>query len=935
MENYLDITKSVIISSPAGSGKTEKLARRYISLLLGGSEIEKILAITFTEKAAAEMKERILNILEKENPDLFQKIRQKMPLVRISTIHSFCLKLLKRFSLDLGLDPSIDVLDEFSASILWSESVYECLMEEKNNPDLFYEMTRERGIRGWDSLYRTLLGLYRMRPHPELIVKENHPLEGDEEKRVLDLYSRCLQRYTEKKYKRQLVDFDDLELLAYEALVKNPEWQNILYSFDEHTDHILVDEFQDTSSLQWKIIDKLTEEWRSGMGAKRESGKTPTIFLVGDEKQSIYLFRGANVSIFQEAKERFSEWLGKEYHFEEIRENYRSLPAIIQFTNSLFEKLMPPIYRERWRTKYAPFDATREGNGCVELILIEDTGTTKSNREREASMLAQRIQSLVNRYEIFDGDTKRPCLYSDMAILLRRRTYLSTFEDVLRRYGIPFIVVKGIGFYNTPEVALLRELLSFITDPMDNYSLFCLLRSPLFRIDYGTLLSMITKDDRPLLEKIKTAKNKKLKSALEVVSGWTEKSRYTPLAILLEDALTETAGWQFYWEKQRHANIKKFIRLIEVYESQGFSSLEIREKLIRSRQDDEEKANVNTEGMNAVRIMTVHGAKGLEFPMVFLPSLDERNIPRSRSFVIDEEDGRICMACEEDFDRRKKSELFLRRKEKEFEEEKRLFYVAVTRAQDFLCMLGALKEGGKAKGRLGYITNSLTLPSPVLRIMTESELSDFYSKISLSLSRDPFSSEPFMSEPIFTESLSHQPELTWRDVTEDLDIRVKHGEHWVMLGKVFHRLFEEISKGLIGFDDVDRRAFILLEAEIHDKKEIERMTEIIRGDFDKLSTSGYLKDTVSPIRDSYSELPFILQKGKTVFRGRIDRIIIKNSTAHIYDYKTFPVKEKELPELIDKYRFQMDIYREAVEKILSLKAKSYLLFTHMPLLVEM
>ena len=260
MENYLDITKSVIISSPAGSGKTEKLARRYISLLIGGSEIEKILAVTFTEKAAAEMKDRILTILEKENPDLFLAIREKMPLMRISTIHAFCLKLLKRFSIELGLDPSLDVMDEFAASLLWSESVYECLMDEKNEPALFYEMIRDRGIRGWDSLYRILDELNKRRPHPELLLKEKHPVAGEEEKRILELYSKCLQRYKDKKLQRHLIDFDDLELLTYEALIKNPEWQNILYSFDEHTDHILVDEFQDTSSLQWKIIDKLTEE---------------------------------------------------------------------------------------------------------------------------------------------------------------------------------------------------------------------------------------------------------------------------------------------------------------------------------------------------------------------------------------------------------------------------------------------------------------------------------------------------------------------------------------------------------------------------------------------------------------------------------------------------------------------------------------------------
>src|SRR4030042_3450111 len=387
MEKYLDITKSVIISSPAGSGKTEKLARRYISLLLGGSEIEKILAITFTEKAAAEMKERILKILEKENFDNFIKVREKMPLMRISTIHAFCLKIRKRFSIELGLDPSLEVMDEFNASILWSESVYESLMDEKDSPDLFFDFIKNKGLKGWDSLSRILDELHSKRPYPDLILKNANPVVGEEEKEILELYSRCLNRYTNKKLERHLIDFADLEILTFEALIKNPEWQNILYSFDEHTDHILVDEFQDTSTLQWKIIDKLTEEWRSGIGSKRDSGKLPTIFLVGDEKQSIYLFRGANVSVFQKARDEFSEWFGKEYYFEEIRENYRSLPEIINFTNSIFTRLMPPSTHKHWCTRYTPFDATRSGDGHVELILIEDGENIKTRREREASSL--------------------------------------------------------------------------------------------------------------------------------------------------------------------------------------------------------------------------------------------------------------------------------------------------------------------------------------------------------------------------------------------------------------------------------------------------------------------------------------------------------------------------------------------------------------------
>src|SRR3989339_1436452 len=632
MDNYLDTGKSVIISSPAGSGKTEKLARRYISLLLDGSEIEKILCITFTEKAAAEMKERIFNILERENPELFSKIKEKIPLMRISTIHAFCLKLLKRFSIELGVDPSLDVMDEFEASLLWSEAVYECVMEEKDKPALFFDMMKDRGIKGWDKVFSILNTLYGKRPVSELLLKREYSVENWEEKRILELYSKCLEQYKNKKFEKHLLDFDDLEIMTYEALASHPEWQNILYSFDEHTDHILVDEFQDTNSIQWQIIDKLTEEWRSGLGSKRSKGKTPTIFLVGDDKQSIYLFRGANAGVFEEAKNRLSEWLGNEYHFEEAKENFRSLPAIINFANALFEKLMPPLLPytqhnppsppfskggmggfsgETWRTRYAHFEATRKGEGRVELALAEAGDNTKKSRIKEASVLAKRIKSLAGIYEIFDGDKKRPCAFGDMAVLLRKRTHLTLFESALRKEHIPFIVVKGIGFYDEPEVALLRELLSFIIDPHDDYSLFCVLRSPLFGIDYETLLNLITENNRPLINKLQA--EPEFSGIFRMLHSWIEKAKNTPLAIILEEALTETEGWKHYREKQRQANIKKFIKLIESYESAGFSGLEIREKLIKARDGDEPKANINTEGMNAVKIMTIHAAKGLQF----------------------------------------------------------------------------------------------------------------------------------------------------------------------------------------------------------------------------------------------------------------------------------------------------------------------------------
>jgi ATP-dependent helicase/nuclease subunit A len=720
-------------------------------------------------------------------------------------------------------------------------------------------------------------------------------------------------------------------MLAYEALIKNPQWQNILYSFDEHTDHILVDEFQDTSSLQWRIIDKLTEEWRSGMGAKRDRGKVPTIFLVGDDKQSIYLFRGANVSLFHEARRKLSEWLGEEFHFEAVKQNYRSLPEIIDFVNSLFARLMPSDLIERWRTAYIPFEAVREGTGQVELILLEGGESTRKNRKHEASVLARRICSLNMDQEIWDGELRRTCRYGDMAILLRKRTHLALYEEALRHHGIPFIAVKGIGFYDEPEVAILRELLFFLIDPYDDHSLFCLLRSPLFGIGYGTFTRLMAKDDTPLYTKLGSVRNERVSAAYHTISDWLERSKSTPFAVILEDTLSETGAWTYFGERQRHANVKKFIALIEEYESQGLSGLEIREKLIQSKTREESKAHINTEGMNAVQIMTIHAAKGLQFPIVFLPALDEDDIPKSSPIVIDEDQERISLSYEDDALRRREMHDFRRRKEKELEEEKRLFYVAATRARDFLCMLAAPKKGKDHAGRLKYITDNLGHLT-TLKIVEESDIHAVCRP-----SHAPAEAIPM--ERVFghqhTDPLVYTPFRSWRDVTEDMDIRVKHGDDWILLGKVFHILFDELSKSITPYESLMNRAVFLLKNEILREKDISRLSAVIREDFSKLEKSGYLKEIILPREDTFSELPFIYEKEHTVFRGRIDRLMIRDSSAYIYDYKTFPVSDKELPELVDHYRFQMDIYKAAAEKLFSKKTKGYLLFTHLPLLIEM
>lgn len=938
MDEFLDTKKSVIITAPAGSGKTEKLARRYIRLLEDGAELEKILAITFTEKAAAEMKDRVLNLLLRESPDIFARIKEKIPLMRITTIHAFCRKLLTRFALELGLDPSLDVLDTFGASRVWSESVYDTLRAEKDAPALFFDYLKRKGVKGWGILYGMLEAIHEKRPYSEFLLEESDENRGAEEASLLELYRRCLDTYRKKKQEAGVIDFNDMEIMAYKAISSNPEWLNILYAFDEHTDHILVDEFQDTSSIQWKIIDKLTEEWRSGLGTKRAAGKTPTVFLVGDEKQSIYMFRGANVSIFRQVRNKFKEWLGEEAVCLEARQNYRSLPAIVRFANALFSHAMKGSSTHTWETGYSSFEHVREGTGKVELLILDFEKDSRATRQKEALFISGRILSMRENLPVPSNPAGTKCRFGDIAVLIRNRTHLAAFENAFREHYIPYVVIGGIGFYDEPEVAVLKEFVSFLADPLDDFSLFSVLRSPLFGLSEQLLSDFLLEGETSLFVKLRHSGAARIANAIPLLDSCIAASRSMPLAVVLERFLTETRGWKIFWEAQRHANIKKFIGIIEEYESRALSLYEIKENLIRSKKAAESKANVNTDNLDAVKIMTVHGAKGLQFPVVFLPSLDDSHSFRTGPVLLDETHNSLTFICEEDPVKRKKNDLFLLRKAKEGEEDKRLFYVAVTRAMDHLVMSGVVKDNGeevKIKGKLALIEEAFpgsvsegTPPSGMFDVMHEKGLSSPVSPEGVIFSHDP----NFFREPLYVEPIGQPPGVReWINVTEeDPVVLTKHGQDWVIMGSLFHRLFEEISRGITKDKDIGARIDALIGSELSLIQKAERYRKVIQDVLSRLSDSRIMDEIILPRNNSYAEMPFVFSKGNKVYKGRIDRIIIRENIVHLYDYKTYPVKEEDKDELKEKYRIQMDIYAEACRELFSLPVKRALLFTYEP-----
>ncbi len=1033
MDNYRNTEKSIMISAPAGSGKTQKLAGRYIALLQSGVDIERILAVTFTDKAAAEMKQRILAILKEEDPVLYGNLLERMPLMRVTTIHSFCGTLLRRFSFEAGINPDYIIEDAVDSSMAWEEALYEVLMEAgkgKGGHELFYETLAEKGFRGLDFLrgnvaylygktpfslkaspfshsagesdsllgelrswpgahelledYDAILGVDgpakifaaekyfltekkepRKRPVPLLknlvdyrgwaekmhILWKERKVEHHKKQteRIGEIFKRCMQAYQDRKKRRGILDFSDLEYRAHQMLTEDPEWGNILYAFDEKTDHILVDEFQDTNYFQWGIINKLTEEWRSGMGAKREEGGRPTVFFVGDEKQSIYYFRGADVEIFGNAKEKLRDWLGEEFCYEEVRDNYRSLPVIIEFTNQVFSAIMQTGQNPfPWKTAYTTFTARRPGDperGNVEIILLAtEDELTLDAKEKEAEALARRINGLVGNYQVRDKSSRmqRPAGYMDIAILLRKRTHLKIYEKALRKRNIPFVAVKGIGFYQEPEVAMLRALVFFLSDPADDYSLYVLLKSPFFQMREDRILEVLEREGDSLYAKLlhclldgdgPGSGTDGLKRPAQLLREWLSLEPRLLLAELIEHTLVKTGAWKGLHEAQTRANVKKFIRIIEDLEAEGKSLIKIRDFLERTcDRNDEAKANVNTEGMDAVRIMTIHGSKGLEFPIVFVPGIDEPFSLRTGENLVYEEGGEFFYKFEPEVSLRRQDKDFLVHLAKEEEEQKRLFYVAVTRAEEALFLLG--RWSNRDDTFLAYLKQGVGLeksgPAFSIRsdikevsVLTEDDLNNL--KEVSPIQRDK---ERHLA-PVEVTPLIIQKQVPWRAVTETGELKMSHGSDWTVLGEILHGIFDGVSKGIIQDQDLGIHAEKMLLSSGFSQKDRAEKAAIIEKQIEGMKRTGLWQRIVLPREDSYAELPFVLGTEDAVYTGRIDRIIKEEGIYNIYDYKTVPVKEGEIGYLLEHYSAQLNSYKRAVMELFETdKVKTFVVFTH-------
>jgi ATP-dependent exoDNAse (exonuclease V) beta subunit len=744
------------LEAGAGSGKTTVLVDRYCAAVLeDGVEIDQLLAFTFTERAAAEMRTRVRRELTRRSrqtrergdsalADELLTAARSTERAWVMTIHAFCRRLLASHPLAAGLDPRFRVLDASESARLRDEAITTAIDDLLAAGD--QDVSRAAAeFEPWRLTAMTLGAYERLRSQgmstPRLpdVGDPVHSVKPDDEPRDLtpaeveaakssrSALERILEgfhrRYAELKDERSALDFADLELRALELLRSSPA---VAAAWRGRFAQIMVDEFQDTNRVQLALVDALR-------------GDETKIFMVGDEHQSIYRFRNADLDVFREQRRLTDEHPEREVL--PLRGNFRSLPAVLGAVNLIGETLLDG---------FDPLTAGRDpgdGPGGVELLLTRDRSSAdpamKWDAEEidldpgpsaspqhiiaEARRLAERLRELVD-----DGQASR----GDIVVLLRAFTHVDAYEQALRRAGLKPFVVGGRGYWTQQQVEDVIRILGSVANPLDDEHLLGALASFAAGVspDALWLLRHAARSESghprhiwPVLEwryaagrepshveahwldAIPEVDQGRLRRFCEILAGLRRRAMLVSLEDLIEETIT-AFGYDLGSIARdggpgRMANIRKLMRLAREYEAdegrnlRGFLAL----AAASTRRDEREgMAAVQAEGHDGVRVMTVHAAKGLQFPVVAVPDLGRALNAghRHADLVIgpERDDGpprfgmRLAFASESSVPLWELVELNTLENEAEAEEGCRLVYVAASRAEDRLILSGVYSE---------------------------------------------------------------------------------------------------------------------------------------------------------------------------------------------------------------------------------------------------
>jgi ATP-dependent exoDNAse (exonuclease V) beta subunit len=1036
---------NVFVSAGAGTGKTSVLVERYVRAVCEqGLDIESILVITYTRKAAGELRSRIRHALvERGRRDLARELDGAW----ISTIHGFCNRLLRAHPFAVGIDPRFRELEDAGAAVLRGEA-FERAVEG------FFAHGVEDRIRllatyRADGLRRMLTGVYETLrsagselvlelgartslsdalesfrheaeclagdvsatatqrgnaqealriaggdPHPQVSVRsESARADSDlaqRAERVVDLsalqcrgaraasYERArkaleqaaleelaatdrdllqelLERfaaeYAEAKRRESAIDFEDLQLGARELLRTSPD---VRESVQLRFRLVMVDEFQDTNRLQCELIDLVAHP------------DATEVFTVGDEFQSIYGFRHADVEVFRERRERASNLLT-------LRSNYRSRPQVLAAINHLFAG--------EFGDEFQPLAASAEFadpvfGHPVELLVTDKSAFRDAPvhwRVGEARAIAARVRELVDSREAEPGE---------IVVLFAAGTDAERYEEELRREGLPTYRATGRGYFGQQQVTDLLAYLRLIHNRYDDVALATVLASPFVGVSNDALVllrraatrrPLFTALERALPEGLSAHDERLLQAFLQRYERLVRAATRARLERLCEQILAEhdydlavLARWD---GARRFANLRKLGRLAREYEAVRGADLAGFVRFVRDQEAlgaKELEAVAEEEGAGAVRLLTIHSAKGLEFKVVIVADAG-RDVggPRSGEEIVALSDGRFGFRMVHptrggrqpvfDFEEVRKA-----RETQEWAERLRLYYVAMTRAIDRLIVSGAI-DPDRRTGRetpIGWVLGRLDADEAVAGaggepFELERDDARFVLRVNRSVGPDEPAAEleevaggqlvlfdelPLGSSRVGVELMPLAPvsepprhdvrrlsysalalfdRCSYRYYAERIaglrpvaPAALEGGDRDVRLagtelGDAVHRLLEEVP-----LDDPrpPERAWLAQQVRswypLVEQADLDRVAELV-----ETYCASELALRVAALPGARPERAFTFEHDGVVLRGRLDVLWRGNGRALVVDYKSNALQGAEPEEIVaEEYRLQRLVY---------------------------
>jgi len=802
---------------------------------------------------------------------------------------------------------------------------------------------------------------------------------------VLLLYDEINAEYERFKILNGYLDFEDLQLKV-NALLDDEDVRNEL---SNRFKYIMIDEYQDTNYLQYEIVRKLIRDFSEKM----------KLFVVGDDKQSIYGFRGSDVEVFHKTSEDICKYGNGEKIM--LQESFRLLRGIAEFVNRVFDKIMGErISIHEVEYNHITVGRNDDDDGKVEmLILKKENDDIEDFKLEEARFVAKKILKLLQEDDayVYKNGERKKVEPGDIAVLIRNRDVLKPIENAFIEMNIPYIVSSGIGFYQTQEIYDFLNYLEFLVNTNDDVALVGILRSPFFGIKdseifrisvYGRGSSFWEKVRNYIHRSDDPKPSDDLKRAVEILEDDLRVANRMSIPSLIhriiENTMYNGSVLPMRRGEQIVANIQKLIDIAREFEANGFNNLyDFVEQLrfLSAQHLREGQAGIEF-GLNAVQILTIHSAKGLEFPVVVLPFLGEEFKKRANDkFNIDIDYG-IGLGIKSKDNLLIENIHKLIKRHKVIAEEKRVLYVAMTRARDILILSGAYKNEND-ETYLNWILSSLGLNSkidyiPEFEIEDSKQGKTFKVKIyrygvdlkdKIEFIGKHFEEPKIDETKIFIKPLESRPygefftatqlqafglcpmkfylkfriglpepkkEFVFEEEFEDIatpPYDVDFGDE--ILGTVKGRIVHEVLEKFKGEIDDEKLkdviSFVIQQNGISNEKKFKALEKYVFEEAKRVLSSEFGKRIFSA--DEYhTEYEISTKFGDGYLMGKIDRLYKANGQWEIVDFKTDDIELSEIEQRKKEYEVQLSVYSYLLSKLYPEQKiyKSYILFTRFP-----